>query len=133
MQKKLTRKFPLKLRIQFWQLRYFFLQELVKKIAQCPKMKKKLEIKLFFVKMLFWTRRMQLQRLRRKTRKEAEKFLLNVWNDEKFQLFSKTVFFSKWFHRYEECSFDRPAKIVLLNYRKWLKKKSTRNAKTFQN
>ena len=56
-----------------------FLPELVKKIAQCPKMKKKLEIKLFFVKMLFWTRRKQLQHPCGKTRKEAENFLLNVW------------------------------------------------------
>ena len=37
----------------------FFLQNLVKKIAQCPKMKKKLKIKVFFVKVLFWIRRMQ--------------------------------------------------------------------------
>ena len=36
-----------------------FLRNLVKKIAQCPKMKKKLEIKVFFVEMLFWTGRMQ--------------------------------------------------------------------------
>ena len=41
-------------------------------------------------------------------------------------------FFSKWFYRYEECSFDRPAKLFLLNYRKWSEKKSTKNAKTFQ-
>ena len=58
--KTFTRKFPLKPRIQFWQPGSFFLRNLVKKIAQCPKLKKKrLEIKLFFVKMLFWTRRMQ--------------------------------------------------------------------------
>ena len=40
--------------------RLLFLRNLVKKIAQCPKMKKKLEIKVFFVKMLFWTRKLQL-------------------------------------------------------------------------
>ena len=56
-----------------------FLRELVKKLAQCPKMKKNLEIKLFFVKMLPWTPRMQFQHPRRKTRHEAENFLLNVW------------------------------------------------------
>ena len=53
-------------------------------------------------------------------------------NDEKFQLFSKTVFSSKWFYRYEECSFDRPAKIVLLNYRKWLKKSPQKVQKFFK-
>ena len=53
-------------------------------------------------------------------------------NEEKFHLFSKTVFSSKWFYRYEECSFDRPAKLFLLNYRKVSEKKSTKDAKTFQ-
>ena len=38
--------------------RRLFLRELKKK-SVCPKMKKNLEIKLFFVKMLFWTRKMQ--------------------------------------------------------------------------
>ena len=36
-----------------------FFRELVKKFAQCPKIKKKSEIKLFFVKVLFWTCKMQ--------------------------------------------------------------------------
>ena len=52
--------------------------------------------------------------------------------DESFHLFSKTVFSSKWVNRYKECSFDRPAKLFLLNYRIWSEKKSTKNAKTLQ-
>ena len=39
--------------------RWLFLQELVKKIRCVQRWKKKLELKLFFVKMLFWTRKMQ--------------------------------------------------------------------------
>ena len=132
MQKTCTRKSPLKLRIQFWQLRYFFLRELVKKISQCPKWKKKLEIKLFLVKMLPWTLRMQFQYPRRKTRHEAENFLLNVWKWWKISFVFQKSFFSKWFYRYDECGFDRPGKLFLLNYRKWSEKRSTKDAKTFQ-
>ena len=36
-----------------------FLARIGQKNSLCPKMKKKLELKLFFVKMLFWTRKMQ--------------------------------------------------------------------------
>ena len=57
----------------------FFARIGQKKSLSVQKWKKKLEIKLFFVKMLFWTRRKQLQHPCGKTRKEAENFLLNVW------------------------------------------------------
>ena len=39
--------------------RLLFCEFWSQKMAQCPKMKKKLEIKVFFVEKLFWTRRMQ--------------------------------------------------------------------------
>ena len=128
----MPRKSPLKLRIQFWQLRYFFLRELVKKISQCPKWKKKLEIKLFLVKMLPWTLRMQFQYPRRKTRHEAENFLLNVWKWWKISFVFQKSFFSKWFYRYDECGFDRPGKLFLLNYRKWSEKSPQKMQKLFR-
>ena len=112
--------------------RRLFLRELVKKISVCPKKKKKLEKKLFFVKNLLWTRRLQFQHPRRKTRHEAENFLLNVWKWWKVSFVFQKSFFSKCFNRYDECSFDRQAKLFLLNYRNWSEKKSTKNAKTFQ-
>ena len=82
--------------------------------------------------MLPWTRRMQSQHPRRKTRKEAGNFQLNVWKWWIISINFQNSFVWKWFHRYEECSFDRPAKLFLLNYRKWSEKKSTKSAKTFQ-
>ena len=45
---------------------------------------------------------------------------------ENFQLFLRLPFYSKCFYRYEECSFDRPAKLFLLNDRKWSKKNHKR-------
>ena len=56
----------------------FFFELMVKKIAQCPKMKKKIVTKLLFVIMFPWTFRMQFQHLRRKTRQMVENFFLNV-------------------------------------------------------
>ena len=56
-----------------------FFARICQKNRSVSKNEKKLEIKLFFVKMLFWTRRKQLQHPCRKTRKGAEDFLLNVW------------------------------------------------------
>ena len=86
-----------------------FLRELVKKIAQCPKMKKNLEIKLFFVKMFFFghvecSSNIPVEKLDKKlkTSRSVSK------NYEKFHLFSESVFSSKWIYRYKECSFDRP-------------------------
>ena len=110
-----------------------FFARIGQKNRSVSKNEKKLEIKLFFVKMLFWTRRMQLQHPRRKTWKEAENFLLNVWKWWKISIvFQNSFFFSKWFRRYGECSFERPAKFFPLNYRKWSEKRSTKDAKTFQ-
>ena len=73
---------------------WLFLQELVKKFA-VSKMKKKLEVNLFFVKMLPWTRRMQFQHPRRKTRQEAEIFLLNVWKWREISIVFQNSFFFK--------------------------------------
>ena len=99
-----------------------FLRELVKKISVCPKKKKKLEIKLFFVKILLWTRILQFQHPRRKTRHEAENFLLNVWKWWKVSFVFQKSIFPKCFSRYDECSFDRQAKLFLINYRNWSEK-----------
>ena len=49
-----------------------------------------------------------------------------------FICFPKEIFFSKWFHRYDEFSFDRPAKLFLPNYWKWSEKRSTKDAKIFE-
>ena len=54
-------------------------------------------------------------------------------NDEKIHLFSESVFYSKCFYRHEECSFDRPVELFLLNYRKWSEKSSTKMQKLFTN
>ena len=55
-----------------------FFELLVKKIAHCPKMKKKIVTKLLFIIMLPWTFRMQFKHLRRKTRQIVEIFFLTV-------------------------------------------------------
>ena len=47
--------------------------------------------------MLFWTRRMQLQHPRRKTRREAENLLLNVWKRWKFSIVFWNSFFQNDF------------------------------------
>ena len=49
-----------------------------------------------------------------------------------FSCFPKQFFFSNYFNRYVEYSFDRPTKPLLRNYRKWSKKMSTKDAKIFQ-
>ena len=51
---------------------------------------------------------------------------------ENFHLFSRTVFPPKRFYRCQENSFDRPAKIFLLNYRKWSKKSPQKMQKLFK-
>ena len=56
-----------------------FFSGIAQKFCSVSKKEKNLETKPFLVKMLPWTRRMQLQHSRRKTREEAENFLLNVW------------------------------------------------------
>ena len=109
-----------------------FFARIGQKNRSVSKNEKKIEIKLFYVKMLLWTRTMQFQYPRRKTRLEAENFLLNFWKWWKISFVFQKSFFSKWFYRYDECGFDRPGKIFLLNYRKWSEKRSTKTAKTFQ-
>ena len=95
----------------------FLFQELVKEVARCPKLKKKIEINLFFVEMLPWTRKMQFQHLRRKNRQKTGKFPANCLKMVmKFICFLKQVsFLSRNFPIYEEYCFDRPAKLFLLN------------------
>ena len=84
-----------------------------------------------FSKVFLWTRRMQFQQTRQKSRHEAKNFCSVSENDKNIHLFSKTVFFRKRFYRYGECSFDRWAKLFLLNYRKWSIKKIHKRCKKF--
>ena len=55
-----------------------FFARIGQKNCSVSKIEKKLQIKLFFVEMFFWTRRMQFQPPCRKTRREAENLSLTV-------------------------------------------------------
>ena len=69
------------------------MQELVKKIGQCPKVKKNLEKKLFFVKMFFGHLECSSNIHVKKLEKKPKSSCSMSENNEKFQLFSKTDFF----------------------------------------
>ena len=132
MQKTCTRNSPLKLRIQFWQLRYFFAR-IGQKNRSVSKIENKNQKKnCSLLKCCFGhvkcSSNIPVEKIDKKPKLSCS--LSKI--DENFHLFSKTVFSSKWFYRYDECSFDRPAKLFLLNYRKWSEKRSTKTAKTFQ-
>ena len=50
-----------------------------------------------------------------------------------FLCFPKQFFFKKRFYRYGQCSFDRPAKLFLLNYRNLSEKSQQKMQKLFKN
>ena len=112
----------------------FFPTRFRKKSVCCPKILEKCMFwkKFFFPKVFLWTRRIQFQQTRRKNRQEAENFCSVSENDKKIHLLSKNFFFKKCFYRYGECSFDRPAKFILLNYRNWSEKSRQKMQKLFK-
>ena len=75
---------------------------------------------------------MQLQHPRRKTWKEAENFLLNVWKWWKISIVFQKGFFQNDFIDTKNAVSTGRKKTFLLNYWKWSEKKSTKDAKTFR-
>ena len=91
MQKTFTRKFTLKLRIQFWHLGDFFCENWSKKKSLCPKKKKKQNcssLKCYLGHVEFSSNN-PVDKLEKKPETSSSVFE----NDEKFHLFSKRVFF----------------------------------------
>ena len=50
-----------------------------------------------------------------------------------FLVFENSFFFKKRFDRHGECSFERPAKLLLLKYQKWSEKSQQKMQKLFEN
>ena len=88
---------PLKLRIQFWQLRYLFLRELVKNIAQCPKRKKNRKQNRSPLKCYLGHVECNSNLPVEKLEKKPKTSCSMSENDEKFRLFSKRDFFQNDF------------------------------------
>ena len=87
---------------------------------------------IFFPKVFLWTRRMQFQQTRQKIDKRPKTSAQCLKMIKNFICFPKQFFFKKRFYRYVEWSFDRPAKLFLLNYQNW-SEKSRQKCKNFSN
>ena len=87
----------------------------------------------FFPKVFLWKRRMQFQQTRQKNRQGPKTSAQCLKMIENFICFPKQFFFKKCFYRYGECSFDRPAKFFLLNYRNCSEKSRQKMQKLFKN
>ena len=131
MQKTCTRKSPLKLRIKFWQLRYFFCENWSKKSLSVQKWKTKLEKNCSSLKRCFGHVKCSSNIPVEKLDKKPKTSCSLSKNDENFHLFSETVFSPKWFYRYKECCFDRPAKIFLAQLLEMIRKKVHKRCKSF--
>ena len=119
--KNCPKSFPLDLQISFLITPpNFFRQDSEKKSVFCPKKIGKIYVlkNIFFPKFFLWTRRMQFQQTRQKIdmRPKTSAQCLKIKISFVFQ---NSFFSKKVFSRYGECSFDRPAKFFLLNYRNW--------------
>ena len=87
----------------------------------CPKIKEKSMIwKTFFSLKCFYGH-VECS-CKKPAKKEAENVCSVSKRTKNFNCFREQFFFKKHFHWYEECSFDRPTKLFLLNYRKWSEK-----------
>ena len=134
-QKKLSQSFSLDLQISFLITPpSFFLTRFWKKIQFLSKNNGKIFVSgdIFFPKVFLWTRRMQFQQTRQKTRQGPKISAQCLKMIKNFICFPKQFFFKKCFDRYGESSFDRPAKLFLLNYRNW-SEKSRQKCKNFSN
>ena len=134
-QKKFSQSFSLELQISFLITPpSFSLTRFWKKIQFLSKNNGKVFVSedIFFPKVFLWTRRMQFQQTRQKTRQGPKISAQCLKMIKNFICFPKQFFFKKCFDRYGESSFDTPAKLFLLNYRNW-SEKSRQKCKNFSN
>ena len=101
-----------------------FRQSSEKKSVFCPKKVGKMYVlkNIFPPKIFLWTRRMQFQQIRQKKDKRPRTSAQCLKMTKNFICFPKQFIFKKRFYRYVESSFDRPAKLFLLNYQNWSEK-----------
>ena len=133
--KKLSQSFSLDLQISFLITPpKLFRQSSEKKIRFLFKKIGKMYVlkNIFFPKFFLWTRRMQFQQTRQKKDKRPKTSAQCLKMIKNFICFPKQFFFKTRFYRYVEWSFDRPAKLFLLNYQNW-SEKSLQKCKNFSN
>ena len=132
MQKIFTRKFPLKLGIQFWQLGDFFCGNWSKNrcVQKWKKREKNCSLLKCYSGHVKCSSNIPVEKLDKKPKSSCSMSKI----DENFHLFSKKMFFlQNDFIDTKNAVLTGRQKFFLLNYWKWSEKKSTKNAKMFQN